>query len=105
MKGTTGFDCTASPMGELYYKQLRLLRGESAISTPDVRVGPFHNLQPYLYWACGAEAAKSACQTKGPADGFEWNFSFGNGFQGTNLLNNYLYVIVYYSGSAKTPPH
>jgi hypothetical protein len=96
MKGTTGFDCTGSPMGVLFYKQLGLRRGESVVAAPDVKVGPFHNIQPYLYWACEANTAKSACQTTGPSDGFEWNFSFGNGFQGTNLLANDLYVIVYY---------
>jgi len=99
MKGTTGFNCTGSQMGELFYKQLGLHRGESVIAAPDVKVGPFHNIQPYLYWACEAQTAVSACQPNGPADGFEWNFSFGNGFQGTNLLANDLYVIVYYPGT------
>jgi hypothetical protein len=104
MKGTTGFECTASSMGGLFYKQLGFHRGESVVSTPDVKVGPFHNIQPYLYWACAAQAVQSACQTQGPAEGFEWNFSFGDGFQGTNLVRNYLYVIVYYADSAtKTP--
>jgi hypothetical protein len=35
----------------------------------------------------------------GPADGFAWNFSFGNGFQGTNLVGNNLFVMVYYPGT------
>jgi hypothetical protein len=96
MKGTTGFNCTGSPMGALFYKQLRRHRGESVAAAPDVKIGPFHNIQPYLYWACEAETAVTACQTTGPATGFEWNFSFGNGFEGTNLLANDLYVIVYY---------
>jgi|HubBroStandDraft_1064217.scaffolds.fasta_scaffold09971_2 hypothetical protein len=100
MKGTTGYDCTGSAMGEVFYKQLGLRRGESVVAVPDVKVGPFHDIQPYLYWACEAETAASPCQTAGPADGFEWNFSFGNGFEGTNLLGNDLYVIVYYPGSA-----
>jgi hypothetical protein len=99
MKGTTGFDCTGSAMGELFYKQLGLHRGESVVAAPDVKVGPFHNIQPYLYWACEAETALSACQAQGPGEGFEWNFSFGNGFEGTNLLANDLYVIVYYPGA------
>jgi hypothetical protein len=99
-KGTTGFDCTGSAMGELFYKQLALRRGEPVVATPDVKVGPFHNIQPYLYWACAGETAISPCQSNGPADGFEWNFSFGNGFQGTNLVGNDLYVIVYYPGSS-----
>jgi hypothetical protein len=94
--GTTGFGCTGSPMGELFYKQLGLRPGQSAAAVPDVKVGPFHNIQPYLYWACQAETAASPCASNGPADNFEWNFSFGNGFQGTNLLANNLYVMVYY---------
>jgi len=102
--GTTGYDCTASPMGELFYKQLGLRRGESVVAAPDVKVGPFHDIQPYLYWACEAETAASVCQTAGPADGFEWNFSFGNGFEGTNLLLNDLYVMVYYPGSPTKIP-
>jgi hypothetical protein len=106
LKGTTGFDCTGSLMGELFYKQLGLRRGESVVAVPDIQVGPFHNIQPYLYWACEAQRPVSACETNGPSDGFEWNFSFGNGFQGTNLLANNLYVIVYYVGSsAKIPTH
>ena len=104
MKGTTGFDCTGSQMGELFYKQLGLRRGESVVMAPDVKVGAFHDIQPYLYWACEAETAASPCQADGPADGFEWNFSFGNGFQGTNLLANDLYVIVYYPGSPTQAP-
>jgi hypothetical protein len=96
MKGTTGFDCTGSAMGELFYKQLKLHRGESVVAAPDSKVGPFHGIQPYLYWACEGETAISGCQTSGPAEGFEWNFSFGNGFQGTNLVGNNLYVMVYY---------
>jgi hypothetical protein len=99
LKGTTGFDCTGSAMGELFYRQWGLHRGESVVAVPEVKVGPFHNLQPYLYWACEAETAASPCQSNGPAERFEWNFSFGNGFEGTNLLENDLYVIVYHAGT------
>jgi hypothetical protein len=103
MKGTTGFDCSASAMGGLYYKQLGLRRGEPAVATPDMKVGAFHNIQPYLYWSCAADNVQSVCRANGPAEGFEWNFSFGNGFQGTNLARNYLYVMVYYPDSASKP--
>lgn len=103
-KATTGFDCTGSPMGELFYKQLGFRRGESAVAAPDVKVGPFHNIQPYLYWACEAESASSPCQANGPADRFEWNFSFGNGFEGTNLVANELYAMVYYPDSRARIP-
>ena len=102
MRGTTGYNCTASALGSLYYKQLGLHRGEPVVVTPDVPVGAFHNLQPYLYWACSGASASTPCRTEGPATGFEWNFSFGNGFQGTNLQQNDLYVMVYFPGAPKT---
>ena len=34
--------------------------------------------------------------TGAPAPGFAWSFSFGNGFEGTDLIQNDLYVMVYY---------
>ncbi len=38
------------------------------------------------------------CGTEPPADGFQWSFSFGNGFQGTTTNANKLYVMVYHPG-------
>ena len=103
MKGTTGFGCTSSAMGSIFYRQLGLHPGDSVIAPSEARVGPFYNLQPYLYWACAGQSASSTCQPNGPGDGFEWNFSLGNGFQGTNLLGNALYVMVYYPDNSAQP--
>ncbi len=103
MKGITGFGCTGSAMGILFYKQLGLHPGDSVIPPSQVKVGPFTNLQPYLYWACAGDSPSSPCQASGPAEGFEWNFSFGNGFQGTNLVGNNLFVMVYYPDASATP--
>jgi hypothetical protein len=62
-----------------------------------VDVGPFRNVQPYLYWSClAAPDSQALCQTDPPAPGFDWSFSFGNGFQGTDVKGNNLYVMVYY---------
>jgi hypothetical protein len=92
-------------MGELFYHQLGLSQGSRVIATPpDVTVGPFHNVQPYLYWSsCEQPPSPSACTTiandgvtRIPAPGFEWSFSFGNGFQGTDVVGNNLYVMVYF---------
>jgi hypothetical protein len=103
-KGLSGFGCIGrKTMGELFYGQLRRLPGESVVATPDVRIGPFHNIQPYLYWSCQGNSSQSPCQSTGPASGFEWSFSFGNGFEGTDVVANNLYVMVYYPNS--TPPH
>jgi len=93
-------------MGSLFYRQLGLHPGDSIIEPSKTQVGPFNNVQPYLYWACAGESASTPCRSNGPADGFEWNFSLGNGFQGTNLVGNSLFVIVYYpdSSAEASPP-
>lgn len=82
-------------MGALFYVQLGLSQGTPVVPTPDINVGPFNHLQPYLYWSCGAPDSQTPCQEPA-APGFEWSFSFGNGFQGTDVVGNHLYVMVYY---------
>lgn len=92
-----GFHCTGNPLGGLFYNQLHLAQGKPVIPTPNSNVGPFQNLQPYLYWSCTATTGSAVlCQTAPPASGFEWSFSFGNGFEGTDIVQNDLYVMVYY---------
>ena len=88
-----------NPMGELFYDQLGFSSGMPVVATPNIAVGPFHNIQPYLYWACEAPTIQDGCQTDGSTSGFEWSFSFGNGFQGTDILANDLYVTAYFVGS------
>jgi uncharacterized protein (TIGR03437 family) len=94
-----GYGCTGAqnPMGNLYYTQLGLIAGTS-VPVPNATLGGFHNLQPYLYWTCGAAAVQSPCTSDGPAPNFEWSYSFGSGFQGTDLLANSLYVTAYFVG-------
>jgi uncharacterized protein (TIGR03437 family) len=96
-----GYNCTGdlNPMGNLFYSQLGFIEGASAVPTSTVAVGPFHNIQPYLYWTCGGDTIQSACAAAGPAANFEWSYSFGSGFQGTDLLANNLYVTAYFVGN------
>ena len=68
-------------MGNLFYDQLGFSQGMAAVATPNIAVGPFHNLQPYLYWSCVAAAIQDACETAGPADNFEESYSFGAAFK------------------------
>ena len=91
---STSFGCTGSPMGELFYDQLGLRMGTAVVAIRDADVGPFHDVQPYLYWSCGAQGSDRTCE-KPVAPGFEGSFSFGNGFQGTDVVGNHLYVMVY----------
>jgi hypothetical protein len=96
-----GYNCNAAtnPLGELFYSQLGLSEGTPVVATPNIAVGPFNNLQPYLYWSCEAATIQDVCQTQGPATGFEWTFSFGNGFLGTDILANEFYVTAYFIGA------
>jgi uncharacterized protein (TIGR03437 family) len=89
---------TDTPLQELFYGQLGINPGAPVVPTPDVAVGPFNNLQPYLYWSCGAAAIQDACGTP-PAPSFEWSFTFGSGFLGTDVLQNDLYVTAYFVGT------
>ena len=93
-----GFQCSGSPLGQLYYGLLKKHPGEAVVDTPDTKLGAFHNIQPYLYWSCLGVADQKTCDSAPAANNFEFSFSFGNGFQGTDVLENDLYVMVYYPG-------
>ena len=100
------FGCAGdrNPMGNLYYDQLKRPVGKPVVAAPDIAVGPFHHLQPYLYWSCQAKTIQDACQAAGPVAGSEWGFSFGNGFLGTEGLEAEYYVTVYFPGCALSDP-
>jgi hypothetical protein len=105
----TGFGCVGSPMADLYSKILRLTAGTPVVSVPDgnASVGPFKNVQPYLYWSCNSDTAPINLTCDGSPDYlgvYQWSFSFGNGFQGTDVRQNDLYVMVY-AYSPPTPEH
>jgi hypothetical protein len=92
-----GFNCNGSPLGTLYYDRLKRPAGTPLATAPNINVHGFKNLQPYLYWTCTlADDSLNACNDNPPAEGFAWSFSFGNGFQGTDVVGNNLYVMVYY---------
>lgn len=95
-----GYGCegTDNPLGNLFYDQFGLVEGAAAVTTPNISVGPFNNLQPYLYWSCVGNTLQDACQSAGPAANFEESYSFGAGFQGTDLLANTLFVTAYFVG-------
>jgi hypothetical protein len=100
------FNCAdnGNPMGILFYDQFGLSAGMPAVATPNVAVGPFDHLQPYLYWSCQAVTIQDPCQTDGPSTGAEWAFSFGNGYLGTDRLEAEYYVTAYFVGNAATTP-
>jgi hypothetical protein len=51
------------------------------------------------FQACGAGTIQDPCSSNVPSPNFEWSYSFGSGFQGTDLLANDLYVTAYFVGT------
>ncbi len=88
-----------NPFGSLFYGVLGLQPGVPAVSTPNIATGPFTHIQPYLYWSCGGSSIQGPCGGAPPVSGFQFSFSFGNGFQGTDVFKNDLYVTAYFPGA------
>jgi len=79
-----GYGCTGSQMGTLYYYELGGVKGSTIELTHNANFSLFNNFQQYLYWS-------STLWTRVPNSAF--SFSFGNGFQGTNVFANDMYVM------------
>jgi hypothetical protein len=79
-----GYGCTGSQLGDLYYDKLGGIKGSTIGLTHNSSFSLFTNFQPYLYWSgtTWQNVRNSA-----------FTFSFGNGFQGTNVFVNAMYVI------------
>jgi hypothetical protein len=89
-----GYGCTASQMGHLYYEELGGVKGSTIEITHGAAYTKFTNFQPYLYWS-------ATLWTRVPNSAF--SFSFGNGFQGTNVFANDMYVIPITPGKLGNP--
>ncbi len=88
----------SAPFQSLFYTQLGFTPGTPVVTAPNIAVGPFTRIRPYLYWTCEANMVPEPCQSSGPAPGFEWTFWFGNGFEGTDVLAHDMYVTAYFPG-------
>ncbi len=74
----TGFYCTGSEMGHLFYTELGASANTSALLTSNTaELAKFSNLQTFRYW--------SGNKTTFSPD-FVWSFPFGNGQQTTALV-------------------
>jgi hypothetical protein len=85
------------------YNALGLSGQEPVVPVPDTTQHGFEDIQPYLYWSCAGASIVGSCSgvASEPPGGaasaaFQWNFSFGNGFQGTTHVGGQMYVIAYY---------
>lgn len=70
--------------GQSVYKELGGVKASTIEQTHSASYSLFKNFQPYLYWS-------STLWERVPNSAF--SFSFGNGFQGTNVFANAMYAI------------
>jgi hypothetical protein len=90
------------------YQALGLSGQEPVVPVPDTTLDGFEDIQPYLYWSCAGLSIRGSCSGVAspgpgpPSKAFQWNFSFGNGFQGTTHVGGQMYAMVYYP-NAPTP--
>lgn len=98
--GKTGWALPTCDELVALYHALHLTGQQPVVPVPwgSPRQHGFSDIQPYLYWSCAGPSIHRKCQGA-PTNGQQWSFSFGNGFQGTDLTSNYLYVMVYFPGS------
>src|ERR1035441_5255062 len=75
-----GFGCSAGALDYLY-NTLGLTSPSTTVPIPANTVGPFSNIQPYLYWSQSSA---------GPTAG-NMTFSFATGWPGANTLPTFLY--------------
>ena len=95
VKAAFGYSCTGSQLGFLYYQRLGGVEGSTIELTHNSSYGKFSNFQPYLYWS-GSIWPRVANSY--------FSFSFGNGWQGTNIQTNALYVIAVHPGPVGIVP-
>ena len=99
---------TSTTLQDLF-SDLSMVAGDSRIQWSG-STGPFQNLQPSFYWACGRDQAgtsQSPCVNYSPADGtiqLQWSYDFDYGFQSTSALVQRYFVMVYYPVTAASGP-
>jgi hypothetical protein len=105
---TYGCKGDSNPMGNLYYKQLKITAGTPVVAFPDIAVGPFHDVVPLPYWECEANTIQEACETDiqpdDPSEISYFGFSFGNGFTGTERVTANHFVTAYFVVTTPTKP-
>lgn len=98
--GSFGPQCTGSALGNLYSVGLQQSFPSSVAPGFAPTVGPLHNLKASYYWA-----ARNNGGTSGTSNGGQETFSFANGIQGGNTINDtYFYVLPMVAGAIGTPP-
>jgi len=93
---SSGYNCTGSEMGHLFYTELGVTAGSSIFSSTDLDLALFTNVQSTSYWS-STEYARDTNSA--------WIFAVYNGSQGAlNKGFNYYYAWAVHSGDIATVP-
>ena len=93
---SSGYGCTGSQMGNLFYNALGGVAGASITATHNANYNLFSNVQSnHFYWS-GTEYAPSTTY-------LAWNFNFNVGSQTINYKYNYLYALAVRPGDVGGP--
>ena len=100
--GERGWSLPTLPELAALYTALNLTSQEPVVPVPVTQERGFRNIQPYLYWSCAGKTITGHCHGAPNPNNQQWSFSFGNGYLGTDVTKNDLYVTAYYP--TPTPP-
>jgi hypothetical protein len=89
-----GWDCAKATMSSIY-RGLGFTWPQTMVPIPSMEVKGFTNFQPYLYWS-ETENANHPENERGFT-----TFSFANGFQGSNVSRNRIYVLPMVKGKVE----
>ena len=94
VSSSSGFNCTGSEMGHLFYNELSGTAPDSILDSGDPDLSLFNNIVAGDYWSATAF-------TNGT---HAWNFSFGNGNQNLGLFEFELNALAVRSGDVSAVP-
>lgn len=86
----SGFNCTGSEMGHLYYIELGGMAGISILTSADPDLAKFTNIQLYRYWSATEFSPGSSIALI-----FNMGEQFGEGYRGSDFKtsNNYAWAV------------
>lgn len=91
----SGFNCTGSEMGYLFYTELGGVAGQDIATTHNANYNLFQNVQSSYYWS-GTDYA--------PTTTYAWYFQFFNGFQYGEIKTASLYALAVRPGDVAAVP-
>lgn len=92
---SSGYNCTGSEMGNLFYNDLGGVAGQSITSTHNANYDLFQNVQSYGYWSGTSAVVNNA---------YAWDFGTSGGIEGYNHKGSTFYILAVRTGQVAAAP-